>query len=223
MKESYFTSENIENKAEEWLQKLRRYREKHDIDFQPENSALLVLDMQRYFLDKGAHAYIPSVPVIVPKVKSLMDIFLKNDLPVILTRHLDVQCDSNPMTRWWRGTIREDDPLSEIVPELNHPNAIIVKKSQYDAFYRTKLGDILKEENATQVIITGVMTHLCCETTARMAFVRGFDVFFAIDGTATYDSNFHWAALLNLSHGFAIPVLCKEIQQRLKEYEDGHR
>jgi len=68
--------------------------------------------------------------------------------------------------------------------------------------------------------VTGVMTHLCCETTARSAFMRGFDVFFAIDGTATYTEALHRAALLNLAHGFTLPVLTEEI---LASLNDGHR
>jgi bifunctional isochorismate lyase/aryl carrier protein len=48
------------------------------------------------------------------------------------------------------------------------------------------------------------MTHLCCETTARAAFVRGFDVFFLVDGTATYNQDYHQATLLNLAHGVAV-------------------
>ncbi len=55
------------------------------------------------------------------------------------------------------------------------------------------------------------MTHLCCETTARSAFVRGFEVFFTIDGTATYNKEFHFATLHNLAHGFALPILVDEI------------
>jgi len=65
------------------------------------------------------------------------------------------------------------------------------------------------------VVICGVMTHLCCETTARSAFMRGFEVFFTVDGTATYTEAFHRASLLNLSHGFAVPVLVENILEKL--------
>jgi isochorismate hydrolase len=55
------------------------------------------------------------------------------------------------------------------------------------------------------------MTHLCCETTARSAFIHGFEVFFTIDGTATYTEAHHRATLLNLANGFATPVLVAEL------------
>ncbi|MHA1167787.1 MAG: isochorismatase family protein, partial [Candidatus Hodarchaeales archaeon] len=48
-------------------------------------------------------------------------------------------------------------------------------------------------------------------STARSAFIRGYEVFFAVDGTATYNENFHEATLLNLSHGFSTLVLIKDL------------
>jgi isochorismate hydrolase len=54
------------------------------------------------------------------------------------------------------------------------------------------------------------MAHLCCETTARSAFTRGFEVFFLVDGTASYNRDFHQASLLNLAHGFATLLLTGE-------------
>jgi len=67
------------------------------------------------------------------------------------------------------------------------------------------------------VLITGVMTHLCCETTAREAFVRDFKVFFAIDGTATKSDDLHVASLKTLTDGFAIPVTTEEVLGWLRE------
>jgi isochorismate hydrolase len=60
------------------------------------------------------------------------------------------------------------------------------------------------------------MAHLCCETTARSAFVRGFEVFFVVDATATYNRQFHQSTLINLAHGFAIPVLTQEVLDALR-------
>ena len=83
------------------------------------------------------------------------------------------------------------------------PEEILIK-SQYDAFYKSSLQEILEQEGVDQVVIGGVMTHLCCETTARSAFVRGYEVFFLVDGTATYNSQYHQATLRNLAHGVAV-------------------
>ncbi|MEW6456988.1 MAG: isochorismatase family protein [Acidobacteriota bacterium] len=216
MRESYFSSETIDERSWQMLQKLRKYREQHKITFIPEHSALLILDMQRYFLDGSSHAYVPSSLPIIPRIKDLSNAFLKANLPVILTRHLNNHRDAKLMREWWKDLIMEENVLSEIIPEFSLPRAIVIKKTQYDAFYNTPLENLLKEKGVTQVVITGVMTHLCCETTARSAFVRGYRVFFPIDGTATYSQEFHWAAFLNLSHGFSIPILIKELQKCLE-------
>ncbi len=216
MRSSYFTCENINNKSEEMLRKLEKRIKSQRINFIPEQSALLILDMQRFFLEKSSHAYIPSALSIIPKIKSLAHAFNEKNLPIILTRHLNSKEDAKLMALWWKDIITEKDDLSEIIPELNLPNSIVIKKTQYDGFYQTPLEDILREKGITQIVITGVMSHLCCETTARSAFVRGFTVFFPVDGTATYNEDFHWATFLNLSHGFVIPLLIEELQNHLE-------
>lgn len=221
MKEPYFSRESIHQRSIEMLDQIKEHKQKHHIAFVPGHSALLVLDMQKYFLSDSSHAYIPSAQAIVPGVKDLIKAYSARGLPVIFTQHLNSPQNAGLMVEWWRDLIREEDPLSDIVEELNLSSGIILKKSQYDAFYETPLADILRKKEVTLVVICGVMTNLCCETTARSAFVRGFAVFFPIDGTATYNEEFHRATLLNLSHGFATPVLVKEILTALRGEDEG--
>jgi isochorismate hydrolase len=209
MKKAYLTPETIN----EMLESVPPFRERHRWRFEPARAALLVLDMQRYFLDEGSHAYIPSAGAILPKVKALVQAFSSRSRPVVFTRHLNTEEDAGQMAKWWRELITRESPLSELVPELVAIPArpLILEKGQYDAFYKTPLEELLRARGVEQVAISGVMTHLCCETTARAAFVRGFEVFFTIDGTATYNADFHRATLLNLAHGFAHPVLVEEV------------
>jgi bifunctional isochorismate lyase/aryl carrier protein len=210
-KESYFSAENIERKAAELSQGLQIYQRKIRIQFSLQNSALLVLDMQRYFLEPTSHAYIPSAKAILSGIQALVQAYSDLGLPIIFTRHINRPQDSGVMERWWRDLIRADTPLGEIGRELDSSKGIVIRKSQYDAFYKTTLEEILHKCHVTQVVISGVMTHLCCETTARSAFTRGFEVFFLVDGTATYNAEFHRASLLNLAHGFAILTRVNDI------------
>jgi isochorismate hydrolase len=60
-----------------------------------------------------------------------------------------------------------------------------------------------------------VMTHLCCETTARSAFTRGSGLL-PVDGTATYNRAFHRASLLNLAHGFASLTFVEDILEKIR-------
>jgi len=209
MKERYFDPETITQKSREMMRDLGISQKGRRVLL--DQSALLVLDMQDYFLDSSSHAFIPSGGSIIPGIKKLIAAFKEANRPVIFTRHINTPENAGAMSRWWRDLIIKDHPLSQIAEAFDTSQGVILQKSQYDAFYNTDLEAILKENNVSQLVITGVMAHLCCETTARTAFVRGFDVFFAVDGTATYNKAFHRATLTNLSHGFATLVLVNDI------------
>lgn len=213
-KETYFTAASIASKALEMLRLLAEVHHQH-ASFMPERSALLALDLQAYFLDDFSHAFVPSASAILPGLNALIRAYTQRGLPVILTRHLNTPQDAGVMATWWRDLITEEDPLSRIDPRLERGNGIEIKKTRYDAFFDSPLEVWLHTRNVTQVVICGVMTHLCCETTARSAFMRGFDVFFPIDGTATYTEAHHRASLLNLAHGFANLVLIPEILETM--------
>jgi bifunctional isochorismate lyase/aryl carrier protein len=216
MKSAYFTRENIDDVSKEMLQRLGEMSKRDRFAFSPDRAALLILDMQKFFLDESSHAFIPSALSIVPKIKRLAEAFMGSNLPVISTRHINSDEDAMMMARWWKDIIRENDPLSETITELEFPKAIVIKKTQYDSFYQTSLEDRLRGMGIRQLVVTGVMTHLCCETTSRSAFVRGFPVFIPVDGTATYNEDFHFATYLNLSHGVAVPVLSEEILKQIE-------
>jgi isochorismate hydrolase len=215
MKENYFTEESIDDKSSEMLNELRLQNDRRNIIFKPGESALLIIDAQKYFLDKTSHAFIPGSLAIIPKIKSLLEVYNSMTFPVIMTQHINNGQNADMLAVWWGDLITGKDSMCEITPELHHKRVTIVKKAQYDAFYKTNLENILKEKGVTQIVITGVMTNLCCETTARSAFVRGLSVFFTVDGTATYNEEFHKATLLNLSYGFATPVLCKDLVKNI--------
>ncbi len=233
-KERYFEPVNINDVSQTMLDEIRKSVRIHNLEFAPDRSALLVLDMQKYFLEEHSHAFVPSAQAIIPHIVNLMTMFTKINRPVIATRHINTAENSGMMSAWWRDTIRQDDPVSELIEAVGQvllePDASLVTpqvgmtylrlpivKSQYDAFHGTDLEELLRDSSADQVVITGVMTHLCCETTARSAFMKGFGVFIPVDCTATYNIDFHRAAMLNLSHGFAVPTLVREIEKRIKQ------
>ena len=211
MKEVYFSEESLLGNATILQNELKHYFAGRPYVLDPEHAALLVLDMQRYFLDPASRAFIPSAPSIVPGLLELVTVFMERDLPVIFTKHLNTPGKAGSMDLWWEDLIREEDPMSELIPEIARLEPAVLEKQQYDAFYGTDLDDWLRGNDVKQVIIGGVMTHLCCETTARTAFVHGFEVFFLIDGTATHNLEFHRSSLLTLSHGFAHTVRIRQM------------
>ncbi len=220
-KEPYFTPESIKDKAHEILGEISELRKQHPIKLSPDRCALLTIDMQRYFLDETSHAFTPAAKAIIPNVLELINTCTQKGMSVIYTRHINSESDAGMMAAWWNELIKPDSPASEIIREIGPLQGYVIKKKQYDAFYETNLEELLHDNGITQVIICGVTTHLCCETTARSAFVRGFEVFLAIDGTATFKESFHRATMINAAHGFAVPMLVSEILEHLNQDNDN--
>ena len=217
MKEKYFSPETIDIKALEMLEKVKNAVKRiKKQEFVPQKSALIVIDMQKYFCEENSHAYIPSVTAIIPKIKLLVADYKAKNLPVIFTRHLNTSENAGMMNKWWREIISPEDERSKIISEFNTENFCIIEKSQYDAFYDTGLENLLIKTGISQLVITGVMTDLCCETTARSAFVRGFETFLPIDCTAAYNEIFHTSSFINLAHGFSNITFANKISDKLK-------
>lgn len=210
-KEAYFTENNIEAQSQKLLSITGQFLNRHhNITYDINKTVLFVLDMQDYFLSENSHAFIPSSKAVLKNINQLIAFFEIKDLPILFSRHIDREADSM-MGKWWNGKISRGDSLSVLSEKLQGEQKRVIEKNHYDFFKDTKVDLLLKEKGVESIIITGVMTHLCCETTARTAFMNGYQVFFPIDGTATYNLSFHRATFVNLSHGFVIPTLVKEL------------
>jgi isochorismate hydrolase len=68
-----------------------------------------------------------------------------------------------------------------------------------------------------EVAICGVMTNLCCETTARSAFCKNYNVLFIGDGCATATDEMHKMSLINLSYGFARVISNRQFQHQIQQ------
>ncbi len=211
IKEEYLTNENHVEKNREWKNEINKIRGYEKFHFEIENSALLVLDMQNVFLSPSSHAYIPSSIVIKPIINSLINYFENHGRPVIFTRHITSEDEKDLMSKWWKSPISLDDPLSSTSSDLQIGSSDVLIKNKYSAFINTNLEEILRKKTIKQVLITGVMSHLCCESTAREAFMRNFEVFYIIDGTATYTELLHKGTMFSLAHGFAECLTAKDV------------
>lgn len=171
-------------------------------------AALLVIEMQEVF--RSTMGLISEKQI--NNINALIEFAGKNGIMVIYVRHNDSSNHSDHMIQWWGGDkIEYNSDGWQIIKELDVTNNIIIDKSQYSAFYNTKLHEILQEKGITDVIISGVMTNCCCETAARDAFMRGYKVFFVNDATATINQELHLATIKNLAFGFAQVIDTKEL------------
>lgn len=203
--EPYVTSDTIGDKTANWLEKISPFNQ-HQLSIKPGVSALMVIDMQNFFLDPHSPTYTCGAHAILPAIKRLLATFRNAGRPVIYTRHVHHpdRIDAGIMEWWWEGMCIEGSPESEVHPEIAPlPNEKQILKHRYSAFYNTDLETVLRVLHIEDLVISGIMTNLCCESTARDAYYRDYRVFFPADGTGTINEDMHLASLLNLSFGFA--------------------
>lgn len=172
---------------------------------------LLVLDMQNEFLQADGQLPVWGGPAIIPNVVRLINLFRELALPVIFTRHICLEpfkhqaeigiMQSVPDA----ASLLRDGSMGAALHESIVPrkDEMVITKFRYSAFYDTSLDTVLRVNSAKQVIITGVATNICCETTAHDAFFRGYEVCVTADGTGGTDESAHLASLKNivLSYG----------------------
>jgi nicotinamidase-related amidase len=218
--EAYATPETLPEATRRWLEKIAPFNT-HPMKLNVPRSALIVTDMQTFFLDPASPTFTVGGLAILPGVKRLIAAFREGGLPVIFTRHVHHpdHLDSGIMGWWWEGMCIEGSPESEVHPELAPlPKEKQILKHRYSAFYNTDLETVLRVLKVEDLVITGVMTNMCCESTARDAYFRDYRVFFLADGTGSISEEMHVASLLSLAFGFAHVTTVEEI---LGEVEKG--
>ncbi|MCL2194700.1 MAG: cysteine hydrolase [Oscillospiraceae bacterium] len=177
-------------------------------DFTHEKTALLVIDMQNDFLLEGAIMEVPKARKLVQPIKQIIDRCREIGVPVVYTEH-ETHPDRCPMeiANWphlahagMRGGTKGVMTIDELAPLPGEP---VVTKHRYSAFFETNLELILRNlrggNNAVDtLIIVGIMSNICCESTARDAVYRDYKVVFGGDVTTTTCDDAHRATLANM-------------------------
>jgi len=198
------------DKSERWIEDLP-FRKRWPVGLDVKDTALLVVDMQNYFLSPESHAYLPAGESIIENLNEMIEFFDENDAPIVYTRTVQEEGDEGVMDEWWDDIIREG-PLAELDTRMKVKGDVITKP-RYSSFHRTDLEERL--DGVKNIVIGGVMTDICCATTARDAFVRDYRVLFLADGTATAAEITHVSTLKALCHGIAEILKCQEMKERL--------
>ncbi|MEO8243475.1 MAG: isochorismatase family cysteine hydrolase [bacterium] len=184
--------------------------------FDPGSTALIVIDMQRDFIEPGGFGAtlgndVTLLQAIVPTVARLIDGFRVAGLPVIHTRecHRSDLSDCPPAKRL-RGNpalrigdmgamgriLIAGEPGAAIIPELAPaPGEIVIDKPGKGAFHATDLAAHLTCLGIQSLVFAGVTTEVCVQTTMREANDRGYDCLLAEDATESYFPAFKAAAL----------------------------
>jgi nicotinamidase-related amidase len=199
-----------------------------------QNLALVIVDMQNDFVREGAPMEVPEARKTIPQHQLLVSFFRKAGWPIIYTRFLagpgrtlvyewSPQLEP-PTLACQRGHLRYyadvdkaldcADVIEEIYPE---PGDYIVDKYGYGAFYNTNLDDILRSLEVESLIVTGTVTQICVEETARGAFHHGYKTTLVSDAVSSYIPDLHAATLKNFAHKFGWVSTTDEVLQALAE------
>lgn len=143
------------------------------------NAALVVIDLQKGF-DDAAYWGRRNNPDAEANVARLVGAWSETGRPLVIVRH-DSASDSSPLSATGPGNALKPE-LSDASPDL------LVTKTVNSAFYGTPdLNAWLKAAGIEQLVLAGIQTNMCNETTARMAGNLGYDVLFVLDAMHTFD------------------------------------
>jgi ureidoacrylate peracid hydrolase len=220
----------------------RRGREHIFDDLDPAKTALVVVDMQNGFMvPELGHAPCAMAHEIVPNINRLAAAVRATGGTVIW---IQTAYSDETLTSWStlygmmlpKGRDRRKFSLSpsnkgyDIFSDLKvEPQDVIVVKNRYSAFIQgsSNIEEVLRQRGLDTLLITGTVTNVCCESTARDAMMRNYKTIMLTDGNAAANDEDHNAALSNfyltfgdiMSTDFAIDCLKRNVQKGLAAAE----
>ena len=231
---------------------LQRQRNAASLALDPRTTALVIVDMQEYFLNpaspfsRACERLVPGVlghfqergrGVVEPSLRRLLDFFRAHGLRVVYTTVASELPDGrdlmpifqqrNAANRAAVGDVAipaRGDAWARIVAPLEpRPGELVVNKTTYGTFSSTGLDHALRSLGISALVVGGVVTNVCVETTAREAADRGYDIVLLDDGCAAFSPEIHEATLLSFQGPFGRVRTTDEVLALLKGGEVPRR
>jgi len=225
-----------------------RLKDQTPIELDPHVTALLVIDMQRYFVSphypfmQTFEKLVPGVTsgycervnsTVIPNINRLQTCFRSLQLPIIYTAIGSCLPDGRDLNRMWKDLDRlsmsvlgrrmfptVDAPSWQIDDSVAPaPGELVLNKTSSGTLNSTMLDQTLRNMNVESLIVCGVTTDVCVETTARDAADRGFQVIIAEDACTALSSDLHRAALQAFSLAFGRVRQTEEVIKLLSQSE----
>jgi ureidoacrylate peracid hydrolase len=191
--------------------------------FRPDKTALVVVDVQNDFCAPGGwfdrvghpldmvHRAVDRIEALIPEARAA------GVTPVFIRATYDEPFVSDAMRA---RHARADYPLdvcisdqwgSEFFQIGPEPGDLVVTKHRYSAFINTDLPLLLRSRGITSLILCGVATNVCVESTARDAFMLDYHVMVLSDCSGTYDQSLHDATMENIRRSFGVVATSDEV------------
>jgi len=195
----------------------------------PGRTALLVIDMQRAFLDPGEAMEVPAAREIVPQIQALLALFRGQGLPVIFTEftysenvpvlvgrlHPEHRRAAPGAPRGFgrpSSSCLLGDANVHVVRELTpRSDELVVTKHYYDGFSATPLDHALRARGVTHLVLTGTMTDICVLATVVGSMNREYRMTVVEDATATLSPEIQHAALDVIRRAYARVLTVKQV------------
>jgi nicotinamidase-related amidase len=197
---------------------------------EPGRTALVVVDMQRGFVDPGQTMEVPAARASVPVVRSLLQLFRSKRLPIVFTAFVyspdvpllvgELHPEHKPAPP---GAPRgfgmpsscclQGDPSAEVIDALApRPDEPVIRQLLYDAFAGSALDGTLRARGVTSLVVTGTMTDVCVLATVTGAFNREYKITVVEDGVSTLWPEIQRATLDIVSRSYGRVVSSEKVR-----------
>jgi nicotinamidase-related amidase len=202
----------------------------------PSRTALIIVDMQNEFLREGGAVYIPDTEKCIENHQKLIRECREKKIPIFYIKYITPPVPTiwrefastftePPLKGCWKGFKRYfsdvgkkldvTDIIHEIYPESED---YVVEKNWFDSFWASPLESYLRALKIKHVIITGVVTEVCVEATAKGAYFRNFYAVVVSDAVSSATPKYHNMVLELLGKRWARVVNTEEVISEIREH-----
>lgn len=194
--------------------------------------ALLIVDMQNDFVRAGAPLEVADARATLDVHRHLIEAFRRLGAPVVYTKFLATPepsllwrwspqcapptlCCHQGVTRRYADTTTALECTGIVTELAPAPHDLIIEKFGYGAFHGTPLSDLLRQRGVRSLVVTGTVTQICVEESAREAFHHGFATTMVADAVSSFAPDLHAATLKNFAMKFGWVESCASVLQAL--------
>lgn len=174
------------------------YQIAENVAVDPGTTAVVIVDMQKDFVEDGGALKVEGAKDTVPKIKKLLDWARRVNVPVFFTQ--DTHLEGDPEWEIWGRHVEKGTWGWEIVDELApREGELVLQKVRYDGFYGTGLDHELRLRGVDTLIVCGTVANICVHYTAASAGLRWYRVIHPVDGLSAM-TPFDMEAALRQAH-----------------------